>query len=110
MGVISLLPYYQRFSEGMLRKIFDTTITSVIGVLVIPLILVILGNSDYIPVIYIIYVYIIYIYIYKLYKIICYKVNSADISINVIYIYVELNLIQFSHYVISIYLHAYIFL
>ena len=40
----------------------------------------------------------------------CYKVKSADISINLIYIYVELNLIQFGHYVISIYLHAYIVL
>ena len=36
--------------------------------------------------------------------------KSVDISINVIYIYVELNLIQFGHYVISIYLHSYIIL
>ena len=51
------------------------------------------------------YIYILYIYIY-----ICYKGKSADISINVICMYVELNLIQFGHYVISIYLHAYILL
>ena len=49
--------------------------------------------------------YNIYIYIY-IYIYICYKVWSADLSINVKYIYVELNLIQFGYYVISINLHT----
>ena len=35
---------------------------------------------------------------------VCYKVKYVDISINVIYIYVDLNLIQFGHYAIYKYI------
>ena len=35
---------------------------------------------------------------------VCYKVKSGDISINEIYMYVELNLIQFGYYVMDIYI------